>query len=162
MSAPTDAGTARPAPKKAVKFPRRWSREFVLQGLYQWLVGGNDEAAIEAHLSDSEGFDKADREFFTGLLRGVLAQQDTLRERLQVYLDRPFAELSPIEAGVLLTGAYELLNHPQTPYRVIINEAIELAKGFGGADGHKYVNGVLDHLAAEARSAEFRRQRTES
>jgi N utilization substance protein B len=155
MTVPTDAGTARPAPKKTVKFPRRWSREFVLQGLYQWLVGGNEETAIEAHLADSEGFDKADRKFFTGLLRGVLAQQDTLRERLQAYLDRPFAELSPIEAGVLLTGAYELLHHPQTPYRVIINEAIELAKSFGGTDGHKYVNGVLDRLAAEARPDEL-------
>ena len=155
MNAPTDAGTARPAPKKAVKFPRRWSREFVLQGLYQWRVGGNEEAAIEAHLVDSKSFDKADREFFTDLLRGVLAQQDALRERLQVYLDRPFAELSPIETGVLLAAAYELLHHPRTPYRVIINEAIELAKGFGGTDGHKYVNGVLDRLAAEARPDEI-------
>ncbi|MDR1662466.1 MAG: transcription antitermination factor NusB [Azoarcus sp.] len=159
MSAPTDAGEVRPKPKKAVKFPRRWSREFVLQGLYQRLVGGNEETAIEAHLSDSESFDKADREFFTGLLRGVLAQEGVLRERLQAYLDRPFAELSPIEAGVLLTGAYELLNHPQTPYRVILNEAIELAKGFGGTDGHKYVNGVLDKLAAEFRPVEVEARR---
>ncbi|MDR2787081.1 MAG: transcription antitermination factor NusB [Candidatus Accumulibacter sp.] len=155
MSGPTtDAGTARPAPRKAVKSPRRRAREFVLQGLYQWLVSANEEASIEAHLADSEGFDKADRDFFTGLLRGVLARQGDLRERLQAYLDRPFAELSPIEAGVLLTGAYELLHCPQTPYRVVINEAIELTKGFGGTDGYKYVNGVLDRLASDVRSPE--------
>jgi N utilization substance protein B len=159
MSGPTDTGMAQPAAKKAAKSPRRRAREFVLQGLYQWLVGGNDSATIEAHLADHESFDKADREFFTGLLRGVLAQEGGLRERLQVYLDRSFAELSPIEAGVLLVGAYELLNCPQTPYRVIINEAIELTKGFGGTDGHKYVNGVLDKLAAEVRPVEVEARR---
>lgn len=148
-----------PAPKKAAKSPRRRAREFALQGLYQWRVGGHDEAAIEAHLADNEGFDKADREFFIGLLRGVLAQHAGLQERLQGYLDRPFDELSPIEASVLLAGAYELVNCPQTPYRVVINEAIELAKGFGGTDGHKYVNGVLDKLAATVRPAEVEAKR---
>jgi N utilization substance protein B len=163
MSVPTDAGTAQPTAKKtakSTKSPRRRARELALQGLYQWLVGGNDIASIEAHLADSDSFDKADREFFTGLLRGVIAQQEGLRERLQAYLDRPFAELSPIEAGVLLVGAYELRDCPQTPYRVIINEAIELAKEFGGTDGHKYVNGVLDKLAAEVRPVEIEAKRT--
>jgi N utilization substance protein B len=145
--------------KKNLKSARRRARELVLQGLYQWLVGHNDEAAIEAHLSGAEGFGKADREFFTGLLRGVLARQEALQERLQAHLDRPFAELSPIEAGVLLTGAYELAECPQTPYRVVINEAIELAKEFGGTDGHKYVNGVLDKLAAEIRPVEVEAKR---
>ena len=147
------------APKKIAKSPRRRAREFALQGLYQWRVGGNDEAAIEAHLADSDGFDKADREFFVGLLRGVLIQQGALQEQLQAYLDRPFTELSPVEASVLLAGAYELVNCPQTPYRVIINEAIELAKGFGGTDGHKYVNGVLDKLAGKLRPVEVEARR---
>ena len=146
-------------PKKPAKSPRRRAREFALQGLYQWRVGGQDEAAIEAHLADSEGFDKVDREFFVGLLRGVLAQHPSLQEQLQTYLDRPFAELSPIEASILLTGAYELVNCPETPYRVVINEAIELTKGFGGADGHKYVNGVLDKLAAKIRPLEVEARR---
>jgi N utilization substance protein B len=157
MSGTTKSGAARPATRKPGKSPRRRAREFVLQGLYQWLVGGADEAAIEAHFAGSEGFDKADREFFATLLRGILAQQDALQERLRACLDRGFAELSPIEAGVLLTGAYELLYCPETPYRVVINEAIELAKGFGGTDGHKYVNGVLDKLAAEVRPVEVGR-----
>jgi N utilization substance protein B len=159
MSGTARSGPARPTSKKPGKSPRRRAREFVLQGLYQWLVGGADEAAIEAHLVGSDGFDRADREFFVTLLHGVLAQHEALRERLRAYLDRRFAELSPIEAGVLLTGAYELIHCPETPYRVVINEAIELAKGFGGTDGHKYVNGVLDRLAAEVRVAEVEARR---
>lgn len=151
--------SATPGARPAARSPRRRAREFVLQGLYQWQVSGNDEAAIEAHLGDTEGFDKADRDFFVGLWRGVLAQRQSLQERLQVYLDRPFAELSPIEACVLLAGAFELKNHPQTPYGVIINESIELAKGYGGTDGHKYVNGVLDKLAASLRPSEVEAKR---
>jgi N utilization substance protein B len=147
------------APKPVAKSPRRRAREFALQGLYQWRIGGNDEAAIEAHLHDITGFDKADRQFFAGLLRGVLAQRESLQEQLQGNLDRPFNELSPIEACVLLDGAFELTNYPQTPYRVIINEAIELAKGYGGTDGHKYVNGVLDKLAAKLRPVEVEAKR---
>lgn len=112
------AGKPQAAPESthaAVRSPRRLARELVLQGLYQSLVSGNDEAAIEAHLLDSEGFDKADREFFTGLLRGVLAQRRRLEGQLQSYLDRPFTELSPVEACVLLAGAFELNNYLQTP-----------------------------------------------
>ena len=149
------------AEKSAGKSPRRRARELALQGLYQWRIGGNDEAAIEAHLADVEGFDKADREFFVGLLRGVLAQQGELQEQLQGFLDRPFAELSPIEACILLAGAFELANFPQTPYRVIINEAIELTTGFGGTDGHTYVNGVLDKLAFKLRPVEVEAKRAE-
>ena len=140
--------------KSGGKSPRRRARELALQGLYQWRIGGNDEAAIEAHLADVEGFDKADREFFVGLLRGVLAQQAELQEQLQAFLDRPFAELSPIEASILLAGAFELANYQQTPYRVIINEAIELTKGFGG-------NGVLDKLAFKLRPVEVEAKRAE-
>ncbi len=151
--------TAKPA-KAPAKSTRRRAREFALQGLYQWRLSGNDEAAIEAHLADIDGFDKADRDFFAGLLRGVLAEHEHLAELLQANLDRPFAELSPVEASVLLAGAYELEHFPQTPYRVIINEAIELAKGFGGTDGHKYVNGVLDKLAAALRPAELRSRKS--
>ena len=148
------AGNAAAATKAATKSPRRRAREFALQGIYQWRLSDNDEAAIVAHLRDSEDFIKADRELFSRLLRGVLAHQASLQEQLQPCLDRPFAELSPVESGILLIGAYELVNYPQTPYRVIINEAIELTKAFGGTDGHKYVNGVLDKLAARLRPEE--------
>lgn len=150
----TAAQSPRAGGKPRPLTPRRRAREFVLQGLYQWQVSGSNEAAIEANLRDSEGFEKADHEFFAGLLRGVLAQHEALQEQLQPCLDRPFGELSPVEGCVLLAGAFELRNHPQTPYRVVINESIELAKSFGGTDGHKYVNGVLDKLAVRLRPTE--------
>lgn len=141
-------------PKAPPKSARRRSREFILQGLYQWRVGGADEAAIEAYAPEMEGFAKADREFFVSILRGVIAQREVLVSQITAHLDRPFSELSPIEACVLMMGCFEMVHHPETPYRVIINEAIELAKSFGGTDGHKYVNGVLDKIAAVSRPDE--------
>jgi N utilization substance protein B len=140
--------------KAPPKSARRRAREFVLQGLYQWRVGGADEAAIEAYAPEMEGFAKADREFFVGTLRGVMAQQEKLIEQISTHIDRPFTELSPVEACILLLGSFEMLNHAETPYRVIINEAIELTKAFGGTDGHKYVNGVLDKIAGVLRPTE--------
>lgn len=136
------------------KSARRRAREFVIQGLYQWRVGGADEASIEAYAPEMEGFAKADREFFVGTLRGVIGQHEALVERIAAHIDRSFSELSPIEACILMLGTFEMVNHPETPYRVIINEAIELAKAFGGTDGHKYVNGVLDKIAAILRPSE--------
>ncbi len=149
MSKPQAAGKP-----KSAKSARRRAREFILQGLYQWRVGGADEAAIEAYAPEMEGFDKADRNFFVGTLRGVIAQRDALVEQIGAHIDRAYEELSPVEAGVLLLGSFELIHHQETPYRVIINEAIELAKAFGGTDGHKYVNGVLDKIAAQVRAQE--------
>lgn len=153
-----DKQSAKPAAKAhrngGNKSPRRRAREFALQGLYQCRFGGQDEAVAEAHLGEASTFGKADREFFVGLLRGARAQEAELQELLGPYLDRPMDELSPIEACILLLGALELRQFPETPYRVIINEAIELAKSFGGTDGHKFVNGVLDHLAAQLRPVE--------
>jgi N utilization substance protein B len=93
------------------------------------------------------------------ILTGVVRESEALDERLRPYLDRPVAALSPVEHAVLLVGAYELLHRIETPYRVVINEAVELAKAYGGTDGHKYVNGVLDRLAAEARAVEVQAER---
>lgn len=147
----SDQETPRKGPARSA---RRRAREFVLQGLYQWRVGGADEAAIEAYTPEMEEFAKADREFFVGTLRGVINQHEALIERIAAHIDRPFGELSPIEASLLMLGTFEMVNHPETPYRVIINEAIELAKIFGGTDGHKYVNGVLDKIAGLVRPDE--------
>ena len=141
-------------PKAPPRSARRRAREFVLQGLYQWRVGGADEAAIEAQIPEMEDFARADRDFFVATLRGVIGQHERLTALVAAHIDRPFNELSPIEACVLLMGACELANDPETPYRVIINEAIELTKSFGGTDGHRYVNGVLDKVAAAVRPAE--------
>jgi N utilization substance protein B len=133
---------------------RHRAREFALQGLYQWQVSGNDAAAIEAHMGEVKGFEKADRELFARLLRGTMREQDALRERIAPFLDRRFEELSPVERGILLLGTFELAHETQTPYRVVLNEAIELAKSYGGTEGHRYVNGVLDKVAAQLRPHE--------
>jgi len=149
---------ARPAngPKPA----RRRAREAVLQALYGWQIGGQDLAACESALHEIEGFDQlrdAEQKFAIALLRGCIASHETLREQLTPLLDRPFAELSPIEGCILLLGAHEMANSPETPLRVVLNEAIELAKTFGGTDGHKFVNGVLDRLAPTLRPLESSR-----
>ena len=138
-----------------MKSPRRRAREFALQGLYQWQLTGNELPAIEAHLAGVAGFEKADKGFFDMLLRGAVGEAAALAAVIGPHLDRPYSELSPVERSILLLAAFELKKHVDAPYKVIINEAIELAKAYGGTDGHKYVNGVLDALAAELRPNEL-------
>jgi len=133
---------------------RRRARELALQGLYQWLVGGQDAGAILAHLQEDEEYRLAEREYVEVLLRGVVDDAAALRDALTPYLDRAPNALSPVEHAILLIGAYELVHRPEIPRRVVINEAIEIAKSFGGTDGYKYVNGVLDRFAAKARAGE--------
>jgi transcription antitermination protein NusB len=133
---------------------RRRAREFALQGLYQWLVARTPPATIRADLAESAGFAKCDVAFFDRLWRGVTEEFEPLIAALAPFLDRAPAQLSPIEKGVLAIGAWELKRAADTPYRVAINEAVELAKSYGGTDGHKYVNGVLDKLALATRAAE--------
>jgi N utilization substance protein B len=134
---------------------RRRSREFALQGLYQWLVAGGDAAGIARQLGESKGFDKIDGEYFTALLQGAIAAAPDLEKAIVPHLDRDIARLSPIERGLLLMAGYELAHRPDVPYRAVINEAVELAKSYGGTDGYKFVNGVLDRLAAQLRASEM-------
>lgn len=134
--------------------PRHRAREFALQGLYQWLLNNEPSSTVANNIRNAHGFDKADGEFFSALLNGTISTSLELRETISPLIDRGITELSPIEHGVLLLGAYELKNHPEIPYRVVINEAVELTKSFGGIDGHKYVNGVLDKLAGKLRPDE--------
>ena len=140
------------------KSPRRRAREFVIQGLYQWQVGGQDQAAIQLQAESVAGFDKVDRELYAALLEESRTQAPALEADLAPHIDRRWDEVSPIERCILLLGACELRLHPETPYRVIINEAIELAKTYGGTDGHKFINGVLDKLAAVLRAAELQKR----
>jgi transcription antitermination protein NusB len=140
--------------KTASKSPRHRARELVMQGVYQWHLSGADAVQIEQRMKEEKNLGRYDAELFAGLLRGVLANHAELERALASHLDRATNELSPVELSILLLGAYELLQQPATPYRVIINEAVELAKSYGGTDGHKYVNGVLDKLAAQARADE--------
>lgn len=141
-------------PKAPPKSARRRSRELAVQGLYQWLLSREQGGAIEAHLADSPEYPRADLEHFKGLLYGIMRDIDVLHEAIGPALDRRVDELSPVEHATLLVGAYELARHPEIPYRVVINEAVELAKTFGGTDGFKYVNGVLDRVAVRLRPAE--------
>jgi N utilization substance protein B len=137
-----------------MKSARRLARELALQGLYQAQLSGNDEASIEAHLAEAPGYARADRPLFESLLRGVLRELPHLRSEIEPLLDRRFEELSPVERSLLLLGTFELSHHLETPYRVIINEAVELAKAYGGTEGHKFVNGVLDKAAGRLRPLE--------
>jgi N utilization substance protein B len=133
---------------------RRRSREFALQGLYQWIYTGASAPTVLKNLSEMEGFETADAEFLEAELRGTIAEAASLQKALEPLADRKWADVSPIEKAILLLGAWELVHKQEIPYRVTINEAIELGKRFGGTDGHKYVNGVLDRLAGEVRASE--------
>ena len=134
--------------------PRRRSREFALQGVYQWLLNKEEASVISEYLRQTQDFKKADTSHFVELISGTIKEVGTLRQHIEPLLDRTIEELSPIEHAILLLGTFELSNHREIPYRVVINEAVELAKSFGGIDGHKYVNGVLDKLAFKLRPEE--------
>ena len=137
-----------------MKTGRRRAREFALQGLYQWQLAGAAPETIARELGEAKGFEKIDADYFKALLDGTVADAAELEREIAPLLDRKFSQLSPVERGILLLAGYELKHRPEVPYRVVINEAIELAKSYGGTDGHKYVNGVLDKLAAQLRGAE--------
>jgi len=132
-----------------------------LQGLYEWLISGADAGVIDAHMREQEGFDKIDTAHFDALLHGCIAEAADLDAVLARHVDRKTTELSPVEHGVLMIGTYELKHCIDVPYKVAINEAVELAKSFGGTDGHKYVNGVLDKAAAELRTVEVQAARAQ-
>jgi len=138
---------------------RRKAREFALQGLYGWLVGGGDPGVVDAHMREQDGFGQCDAAHYERLLHGCIGEAAALDALLVASLDRSVAQLSPVEHAILLIGAYELRHCVEIPYRVAINEAVELAKSFGGTDGHKYVNGVLDKLAAAVRPDEVAKKR---
>ncbi len=144
-----------PTPNKT---PRRLARELVLQGLYQWQLTGNSVPMIEEHLEISEetagDWVRSDRILLRALLSGTIERASELEAEFVPHIDRPIGELSPIERAIVLLGVYELKYCPETPYRVILNEAIELAKNFGGTEGHRFVNGVLDKCAARLRAVE--------
>ena len=147
----SDAARLRGTPAKSA---RRRARELALQGLYQWLLSHEDTGAIQAHLTETPGFGKADFSHFEALLHGSIAACAELDALITPYLDRKVGELRPVEELVLKLEAFELVRMPEIPYRVVINEAVELAKTYGGTDGYKYVNGVLDRVATHARPHE--------
>ncbi|HSV53164.1 MAG TPA: transcription antitermination factor NusB [Burkholderiaceae bacterium] len=146
--------TSTGARKAAAKSNRSRAREFALQALYQHLVGRNEAEAIDAFTRDLAGFHKADSAHYDALLHGCIEQAAALDALILPLLDRKLDEISPIEHAVMWIGAYEMQHCMDVPWRVVLNECIELAKEFGGTDGHKYVNGVLNGLAPQLRAAE--------
>ena len=134
---------------------RRRSRELALQGLYQRQLSGNAAQDVRADLVASKGYERADGAYFDELWSGITRDYDALVEAVEPHLARKAAELSPIERAILVIGAWELRSRLDIPYRVVINEAVELAKDFGATDGHRFVNGVLDKVAADLRAAEI-------
>ncbi len=145
--------------KSSAKPPRSRAREFALQALYQHLVGGQDAASIDQFTRALSGFHKADSVHYDALLHGCVREAGELDTLILPLLDRKLEEISPIERAVMWIGAYEFLHCPDVPWRVVLNECIELAKDFGGTDGHKYVNAVLHGLAPRLRPVEVEADR---
>lgn len=159
MTNSSPKGTGRDQRRKGhTRNARRRSRELALQGLYQYFLNPAEVGEIDAHIRDAPGFDKADLDFYQSLLLGSVGQISDLVEQISPHLDRSWLELSPVEKAVLVLGTHELISHLEIPYKVVINEAVELTKTFGGTEAHKYVNGVLDKVAAIARQAEISAQ----
>ena len=159
-TAPKKKSGARPGARAArPKSARRRSREVALQGLYEWLISGAEASVIDAHMHEQDDFDKCDPVHFDALLHGCIVEAVAIDGVLARHVDRKTTQLSPIEHGVLMIGVYELTHCIEIPYKVAINEAVELAKSFGGTDGHKYVNGVLDKAASDLRPAEVEAMR---
>ncbi len=156
---PRKGTTSTGARKAGSKNNRSRAREFALQGLYQSIVGGNAVSDIDPFTRDLAGFSKADAVHFDALLHGCVEQAAQLDALITPLLDRPMAEISPVEHSIMWIGAYEMQHCLDVPWRVVINECIELAKEFGGTDGHKYVNAVLNGLAPSLRAHEVESDR---
>jgi transcription antitermination protein NusB len=146
--------TSTGARKASAKSARSRAREFALQALYQHLVGGNDAQSIDVFTRDLAGFHKADSVHYDALLHGCVREAAELDAMILPLLDRRLEEISPIEHAVMWIGTYEFVHCADVPWRVVLNECIELAKEFGGTDGHKYVNAVLNGLAPRLRAPE--------
>ena len=138
-----------------MKSARREARESALQAIYAWQLSGGDPIEQAKCL---DGFDR-NAEFVKALVGGVRDRADELKNAIAPHLDRDAARLSPVERSILYIGAFELAAHPETPFKVVLNEAIELGKSFGGAEGHRFVNGVLEKVAAQLRPEEVARAR---
>lgn len=140
--------------KQSIRGKRR-ARKLALQALYQWLMSGSELHEIEAQFRIANNMDKVDADYFCGLLYGIPKCVQQLEDRFIPFLDREITGLNPIELTVLRIGAFELIHCPEIPYKVVLDEAISLTKAFGAQDGYRYVNGVLNNLAQQARSVEI-------
>jgi N utilization substance protein B len=142
--------------QKASPAARRKARSFSLQAIYQWHMAGADLAKIEAEFRADNDMSKVDLEYFHEILHGVPRELAALDKIIEPLLDRSTEEMTPVELSILRLATYELVHRIDVPYKVVINEAVELAKSFGATDGHKYVNGVVDKIAQQVRTVEVK------
>jgi transcription antitermination protein NusB len=133
---------------------RSMARKLAMQALYQWQLTGQSAADINLQFLASEDIEGADREYFTELVKGCVGQSEKINATVKPFIDRPLDQLDPVETAILMIGMYELINRIEIPFRVVINEGVDLTKRFGATDAHKYVNAVLDRAAREIRAAE--------
>ncbi|MFY9178730.1 MAG: transcription antitermination factor NusB [Venatoribacter sp.] len=140
---------------KATPAARRKARHYAVQALYQWQLAGANVAQIEAEFRADNDMSKVDVEYFHALLHGVPTEKSVIDDKITPLLDRRIDEMTPVELAIVRIGAYEMLHRIDVPYKVVINEAIELTKTFGATDGHKFINGVLDKLAQRERKVEI-------
>lgn len=141
--------------KSASAGARSRARELALQALYQAQISGHDKAELVRQFHERRDYARVDQVYFDEMLETVCDNGDGIRDKLQAYADRPVTQLDPVELAILLIGYYELESRTDVPFRVVINEAVNLAKRFGAEDGHKYVNAVLDRAVKVLRPAEF-------
>lgn len=142
-------------PRKNQPGKRGWARRCAVQALYQWQLTGQPPSQIETYFLANEDLSKADPNYFRELVHQVPAHVTEIDAALEPLLDRPMIQVDPVECAILRIGGYELLQRPDISYRIVLNEAIELAKVFGAEQGHRFVNGVLDKLARSVRAVEF-------
>ncbi|MFQ3231013.1 transcription antitermination factor NusB [Reinekea sp.] len=135
---------------------RRKARKLALQALYQWHVAETPVHQIEAEFLTDNDMTKVDKEYFCDVLRGVPSRKTELDEHIEKYIDRGLKDLTPVELAILRMGTFELVSRIDVPYKVIINEGVELSKAFGANEAHRFVNGILDKLAQELRIAEVK------
>lgn len=150
---------ARSNKKASLTAQRRAARSFALQALYQWQMAGQPVNEIEAQFRVDNDMSATDVRLFSELLQGVARSKSDLDNAFSPFLDRALNDLDPVELAVLRIGSYELINRLEVPYRVAINESVDLAKIFGATESHRYVNGILDKLAQRVRMAEIRAKR---
>ncbi len=136
--------------------PRSHSRAAAVQALYQALVNNQPLEKVALDFVTAENSDKMDSKYFNGLVEGVSKELEGLDSELAYAVDRDLSEIDPVESSVLRLAVFEFIHRPEVPYRVVLNEAVELAKSFGGEKGHKYVNGVLDKMGSKLRAVEYK------
>jgi N utilization substance protein B len=133
---------------------RSLARRSAMQAIYQWQLTGYNLSEIERQFVEEHGLGNADVEYFNELLHEVPKRLDEVDAALSQFIDRSIGSIDPVERSILRIGAYELLFRPELPYRVVLNECIDLAKDFGATQGHKYINGILDRIAHQVRKVE--------